>query len=436
MIKLFLLDSVSSFGEDLIVAFLGSVLGLGSAYLIYWLSIQQGRNDRLKYFVALIEQIMPSIKRQATFCSKHSELILKEPFSNEMLKLEANRDTKRLADKIDQEGVYHAFLWKYGRSGQTYKTFQELYGYIDYVDYLVDDLIKTNERILTFTWERKKQYQLTFNSLTKAMRSLALFPEIIEHQPQLIEYTNSLLDEFSKDAPEGENIVPSYEVIVTPLHEYIVTKAKRHEKVTELLFLIKDLIEEYNGIELSAKHNAIDFNDYSVSFSKVANKLFDKSSTIRSDFGQKSNAMVRRSKIYYVPGMISLIFLPIFYIYFASIELKSRTITSIPLVLADTLYVKQHPKVFEKFRGHYPPKRTYTLIELTGNHEIDLAKLKYAQIRIKEILISNDTINGLHFKFNSKSEYGMFVKIIDLLRLEGAKSYMLLDYSLWFYQHP
>ena len=145
-----------SFGADLLIAFLGAVLGLGAAYLIYILSITQVRRDRLKYIVSLIEQIVPSVERQAGYCENYAKLLTQHPFTGDHLTLEANRDPKRLADKVDQEGVFHAYLWKYLRTKETYKEFQQIYGYIDYIDFLVDDLIKTNERILMFIWERKK----------------------------------------------------------------------------------------------------------------------------------------------------------------------------------------------------------------------------------------------------------------------------------------
>ena len=285
MIKLFFCDSFyPSFTADVLIAFLGAFLGLVAAYYIYQLSIRQIRKDRLKYLVALIEKIAPSAIRQAQFCREHAELITNEPFSNQNLKLEANRDPKRLADKVDQEGVYHAYLWKYKRNNESYKAFQTLYGYIDYIDYLVNDLIRTNEKILTFTWERKKQYQLIFKKAKEAIQSLSLIPDLVTTQPELVTYAGKLLEEFANKYSEGENITGSYKIVVEPLHNYIVKTAKQHPAITELLFLIQDLFNEYHGIELAVKHNADDYRYYSTSLAEATNNLMTSSQQLRDDF--------------------------------------------------------------------------------------------------------------------------------------------------------
>ena len=273
-----------SFGADLLTTFLAAVLGLAAAYFIYRLSIRQIREDRLKYVAGLIEKIEPSLRRQADYCNEYADLISAQPFTNNMLRLEANRDPKRLADKVDQEGVYHAYLWKYKRNPETYNAFQELYGYIDYADYLVDDLIKTNERVQTFTWERKKSYQLLFEKTRELMQSLSLIPDLVASQPALIAQCTHLLETFAAQQPGGENIVLSYSMVVQPLQQYIVEHAQQHPKVTELLFLTQDLFNEYNGIELSATHNAIDYREYAASFLKAAEELLSSSENLREDF--------------------------------------------------------------------------------------------------------------------------------------------------------
>ena len=145
---------------------------------------------------------------------------------------------------------------------------------------------------------------------------------------------------------------------------------------------------------------------------------------------------VRRKKIFYIPGIISLTILPFLFIYFANNEIQNKSLGVIPLFLADTNPPKKFPAVFEKYEGTFPPKRNYLNIRLTGNESDDRIKLSYAQIRIKEILSANDGANGLHFHFGDSSHYWTFVKAVDILRVAGAKTYMPLDNDLWFYHFP
>jgi hypothetical protein len=141
----------------------------------------------------------------------------------------------------------------------------------------------------------------------------------------------------------------------------------------------------------------------------------------------------KQRKIYYIPGIISSTILPIAFIILASREIKERTLSGLPIVLADTNLPKRFPEIFKNFKNNFPPKRNYLDINLTGDNQNDKIKLDFAQIRVREILLQNDTANGLRFKFGNSSQYWTFVNAIDILRFEKAKTYMPLDNDLWFY---
>lgn len=279
-----LLDFYPSFGADLLIAILGGVLSLLAAYIVYVISVRRTRKDRLKYVVSLIGAIAPSARNQAGYCRKYAELIAANPFSNKLLQLEANSDPKRMADKVDQEGVYHAYLWKYKRTDQTYRDFHRLYAYIDYIDFLIDNLLRTNENIKNAVWERKKQYRLTFGTMMRAMRSIALTEELKKEQPELVQFVLGLDEALAAENSEDENLVASYKIVVQPLYSYITQKAKTHPKVTETFFLVQDLINEYHGIELAAKHNAEDYAYYADKLEKTAGDLLAASEGLRKDF--------------------------------------------------------------------------------------------------------------------------------------------------------
>jgi hypothetical protein len=270
---------------DLLIGSLGAFLGIVGAYYLYRLSLKQVRKDRLTYITSLIENVIRSSRNQSDNCKTHREKILQEPLAIHYLQLLANSDTKRLADKVDQEGVYHAYLWKYGRPESSYKRFKELYGVIDYIDYLIDDLLKTNERILHNTWERKKEYQQRFKNITETIQAMLLIEQINNEQPELCQLCRKQLQRLGN--AEGENLILSYEIVVRPIRDYITSKAKQHPKVTELLFLIDDANNQYYGLTLSAKHNAEDYLMYEEKLSLASDKLENLSKTLRNEFGKK-----------------------------------------------------------------------------------------------------------------------------------------------------
>lgn len=273
-----------SFFADFLIALIGAILGIGGAYLIYRISIRRIQLDRLKYVASLIESFISSAKQQAQYCKEHFEATLAEPFSNSELRLEANRDIKRLADKMDQEGVYLAYLWKYKRTEKRYSEFKKLYNYIDYLDYLINDMIRSNERMLEFMWQRKKQYQVTFKKLKELIQTLSIDGNTKNECPGFVSFATERLNSFMDKILEDENIVESFAVVVDPIREYIAKNVRQHPKVTEIYLLLDDLVGQYYGIELQAKHNAADYKLYSDALLKKADDLERSSQELRSDF--------------------------------------------------------------------------------------------------------------------------------------------------------
>jgi hypothetical protein len=81
-------------------------------------------------------------------------------------------------------------------------------------------------------------------------------------------------------------------------------------------------------------------------------------------------------------------------------------------------------------------KRTYLTITFNESLTENSIKLAYAQLRIREILSNNDSINGIHFYFTDQAEYGTFVKLLDILILERAKHYVPNGNNLCFFYKP
>jgi len=141
----------------------------------------------------------------------------------------------------------------------------------------------------------------------------------------------------------------------------------------------------------------------------------------------------RRKKVLYIPGIISLIILPIIFFIWTKKIINAKTVSVIPIVFADTNFLKKQSEIFKEYDNNFPPKRNYIDIDFTGNNRDDKTKLDFAQIRIREFVKTKDYKNGIHFSFGDSSEYWTFVKTVDILRLEGAKTFMPLDKDLWFF---
>jgi hypothetical protein len=144
----------------------------------------------------------------------------------------------------------------------------------------------------------------------------------------------------------------------------------------------------------------------------------------------------RTKKITYIPGILSLLVLPILLIHFARQDLNARNLKTIKLYWGDLTVFNEHPEMFPEYRGHFPPKREYLSIELDENSIKNKIKFDFAAITVNELIASGDTLKGVHFLFSDQSTYGNFVKAIDICRLSKAKTYMPTENDLWIYNLP
>ena len=89
-------------------------------------------------------------------------------------------------------------------------------------------------------------------------------------------------------------------------------------------------------------------------------------------------------------------------------------------------------KDFEPEITKFLNSKKFTVVTLTGNINSDKTKLNEAEQKIKRLIISKDSINGIKFHFEKKSEYWTFVKVLDILESEKARFYVPYKNDIWF----
>lgn len=68
--------------------------------------------------------------------------------------------------------------------------------------------------------------------------------------------------------------------------------------------------------------------------------------------------------------------------------------------------------------------KTYTTFNLNGDNFADLKKIKIAENEIKRIVSSRDSVKGVKFHFGPKSEYAIFIKVLDVLAIQKPDFYV------------
>lgn len=134
-------------------------------------------------------------------------------------------------------------------------------------------------------------------------------------------------------------------------------------------------------------------------------------------------------KVYYSAGLISIILLPILcLLYLKSID----AFTQYGVINLQMWNEKEDNIGTKGITKFFLNSKKYTIVSLSGDNKLDDIKLNIAQKNIRKLIFNNDTINGIKFHFEKKSEYWTFIRVLDILCEEKAEFYVPYKNDIWF----
>ena len=136
-----------------------------------------------------------------------------------------------------------------------------------------------------------------------------------------------------------------------------------------------------------------------------------------------------RKKIYYVPGLISLAFLPALFFMFTE-KINQRFALGVIEVIWWNSTSREGQFAFHLERD-IPASYSYLSIELTGDPETDKTKLDFSHVMIREIAARKDTTRGIHYTFGEKAKYSSLVRVLNILLIEHIEQYALYKNEAW-----
>lgn len=110
-----------------------------------------------------------------------------------------------------------------------------------------------------------------------------------------------------------------------------------------------------------------------------------------------------RRKIYYVPGIISLIVIPLlcFYHFYKVDAFKEERCMDI-YICNDSIGTKDIMSY----------KRNYKVFNFNNSLDLERKKLNRLRFDLKELNRTNDTINGIQVCFGTKMKYEVYIEIL------------------------
>ncbi len=139
--------------------------------------------------------------------------------------------------------------------------------------------------------------------------------------------------------------------------------------------------------------------------------------------------LVRR-KLFFPVGLLSLAFLPALCMWY----LNNRNVFDDFRVI-EIVWWSENMYKYSIYKPPYKihPSRTFVDINLTGNDDEDKIKLDFAQLEIRELMSTQDTLTGVHFHFNSHAKYKAFIRALNILQTEKANVYVAKGSDIWVF---
>lgn len=135
----------------------------------------------------------------------------------------------------------------------------------------------------------------------------------------------------------------------------------------------------------------------------------------------------KRKKIFYVPGMISLVLIPLFCFYhFYKVDAFK--------VYGSLNFSVPNKGDFEKYKVE--DLRKYKVFYFNGEKSQELQQLKELRVFAKDMIKKYDTINGAKIRFGSKTNYDTFISVINIMSEEKMPTWALFSDNLYALANP
>ncbi|WLD22612.1 hypothetical protein NU10_07640 [Flavobacterium dauae] len=138
-------------------------------------------------------------------------------------------------------------------------------------------------------------------------------------------------------------------------------------------------------------------------------------------------------KIYYIPGIFSIIFLPILGIWYMNKYDYFTQLRSIDFTYMDFAEIERMTKKYDhvNYGQNEFEMRTYKEVHLS-NDKNSKNTFKYIDQFVNDVVQTKDTINGLKIHFEENATYNEFIEVLNIFNEREAELYILDNNTMYF----
>jgi hypothetical protein len=142
---------------------------------------------------------------------------------------------------------------------------------------------------------------------------------------------------------------------------------------------------------------------------------------------------MKRPKLFYIPGMLSLLVVPVlFYLY--QPDVKSSTVLRL-FIPTDDNSPSQYSFSRYAVKAQLKGKKINT-VYLNGDRRLNAKKLDFIAYEALKLKYYHDTSQILHVKFTAETTYGEFVQLVNIMHKDDHKRYAWLDDDFYILGEP
>ena len=141
--------------------------------------------------------------------------------------------------------------------------------------------------------------------------------------------------------------------------------------------------------------------------------------------------MKKKKRIYYVPGLISLIGLPILCCIYLHNNFRQERVLVVTFAEKYDKNREKHTTYDTTILSEPEYKREYIHIELNGNRIYDQTRINIFRESTLKIMRNKDSTNGVHLIFGDGSKYGSFIQVLNNFRIDSIPNYMCSENHVW-----
>ncbi len=134
----------------------------------------------------------------------------------------------------------------------------------------------------------------------------------------------------------------------------------------------------------------------------------------------------KHKKLFYVPGMISLVFIPLFCLYYFYSQKAFVEYGSLVLGLPDDKMCQEI-----KVKYGFPIPRNYEKFVFNSSEELQKDKFIVLKFSLQKLKKDNDTVNGIRIHLGEHSDYATYIRILNILTETEMPTWMPYKNDIW-----